>query len=142
MPINYVLYDVKPTASQLPRRSTAQPSDAACKQRPPSCVGLHRLLVSVSTLVYFRRHRTTGESTWSTIIAPLLSVGAIGWLLYFSVSRAERLLGLRLRSRSSPSSCWGWRRSPATGMRVGSPCASLKCFYAFSGAVPLTAGGR
>ncbi|WP_162465097.1 MULTISPECIES: APC family permease [unclassified Mycolicibacterium] len=51
------------------------------------------LLVSLAVIVYFIRHRGTGESLWSTLIAPLLSIGAFGWLLIVSAQSADLLLG-------------------------------------------------
>jgi amino acid transporter len=51
------------------------------------------LLVSVAVIAYFRRHRGTGESAWSVLIAPALSVVCFGWLLYFSAARADLLVG-------------------------------------------------
>jgi amino acid transporter len=51
------------------------------------------LLVSVAVIVYFRRHRGHTESFWSVIVAPVLTIAGFGWLLYFSASRADLLLG-------------------------------------------------
>ncbi|WP_162460159.1 MULTISPECIES: APC family permease [unclassified Mycolicibacterium] len=51
------------------------------------------LLVSLAVIVYFRRNRGTGESLWSTVIAPLLSIVCFGWLLVLSAQRADVLLG-------------------------------------------------
>lgn len=51
------------------------------------------LLVSLAVIVYFRRHRATGESVWSTVIAPALSIVCFGWLLVVSAQRADALLG-------------------------------------------------
>jgi amino acid transporter len=52
------------------------------------------LLVSVAVIVYFRRNRGTGESLWSTVIAPVLTIVAFGWLLYFTAAKADLLLGV------------------------------------------------
>lgn len=51
------------------------------------------LLVSAAVIVYFLRHRGTGESVWSTFIAPGLSILIWGWLLFASLANAELLLG-------------------------------------------------
>jgi amino acid transporter len=51
------------------------------------------LLVSLAVLVYFRRNADTGESVWKVVIAPLVSAGCFGWLLYFTASRPDLLLG-------------------------------------------------
>ena len=51
------------------------------------------MLVSLAAIVYFRRHRGTGESVWSTIIAPVLSFVCFGWLLILSAKRVDLLLG-------------------------------------------------
>jgi amino acid transporter len=51
------------------------------------------LLVSLAAIVYFRRHRGTGESLWSTVIAPVLSIVCFGWLFILSAQRADALLG-------------------------------------------------
>lgn len=51
------------------------------------------VLVSLSAVVYFRRNPVSGESTWNTLVAPLLSVASFGWLLYFSAARSDLLLG-------------------------------------------------
>lgn len=51
------------------------------------------LLVSLAAIVYFMKNRKTGESLWSTLIAPVLSVGCFGWLFVLSAERAELLLG-------------------------------------------------
>lgn len=51
------------------------------------------LLVSLAAIVYFRRNRGTGETLWSVLIAPVLSIISFGWLLYFSAARSDLLLG-------------------------------------------------
>ncbi len=51
------------------------------------------LLVSLAAIVYFRRNRESGESTWSVLIAPILSIAVFGWLLYYSAARSSLLLG-------------------------------------------------
>ncbi|GAA4013374.1 APC family permease [Streptomyces plumbiresistens] len=51
------------------------------------------LLVSLAVLVYFRRNRDTGESVWKVVVAPLGSAACFGWLLYFTASRPDLLLG-------------------------------------------------
>jgi amino acid transporter len=51
------------------------------------------LLVSAAVVVFFLRNRHTGESAWSTLIAPVLSIVIWGWLLFASLANAELLLG-------------------------------------------------
>lgn len=51
------------------------------------------LLVSAAVIVYFRRNRSTGESLWSRLIAPALSIVFVGWLFYFSVIYVDLLVG-------------------------------------------------
>ncbi|WP_368680781.1 APC family permease (plasmid) [Rhodococcus opacus] len=51
------------------------------------------LLVSLAVFVYFRRNRDTGEPMWKVVVAPVISVACFGWLLYYSASHADLLLG-------------------------------------------------
>ncbi|MGD6741805.1 APC family permease [Streptomyces sp. BH106] len=51
------------------------------------------LLVSLAVFVYFRRNADTGESVWKVVVAPLVSAACFGWLLYFTASRPDLLLG-------------------------------------------------
>jgi amino acid transporter len=51
------------------------------------------LLVSLSAVIYFRKHTIPGASVWSTLVAPSLSIVVFAVLLVFTLGRIETLTG-------------------------------------------------